>query len=613
MLLRSHSFRRRLTVAALAAAWIGGCALAPRARAQTAAAADAALSRAHALHEALDRVPVAARRPADYERIVAVLAPLWRNPRAPEADSARYQAASLYVDMARDLGDHQGYMLAARQFLALLREAPFTAYRRNADFALAQIEIFHLHQPRAAVYWLRDFLSRYPADPRAPVVHLELLGRRVPEPAYLVTVEGAVGEAAAPPPLPPPPAARAGAPPRDAEPLPGNEPPGALHAAPRRLAVRIGNIRGVQVFSNANATSVVVSLRRAVHFSRGAVPSHHLVYFDVSNLGAPRARDSGEARLAVNDGRIRSVRVAYNRPGFTRIVIALASARQRADRGRLFPNPDRLVIGVSGPAAAAVAPPALAPAPARPAAPLASGRDSLTRALGLDIRRVVIDPGHGGRDTGTIAPDGLEEKNIVLDVALRLGRLLRTLGVQVIYTRDTDRFIPLEQRTAIANRARADLFVSIHANSSPDPQARGIETYYLNFTNDAQALAVAARENAGSGRSIYALRSMVRAIATNDKMEESRELAADLQRGLVAASGEPNRGVKTAPFVVLIGAHMPSVLAEISFLSNRRDDRRLKDPAYRERLAEGLFRGIRRYMDSLGGGNVAVASAGRGR
>ncbi len=599
LLLRFHSCRRWLAAAALAAAGWAGCV---PAAAQTTAAADAALSRAHVLHEALDRTPVAARRPADYESIVAVLAPLWRDPKAPEADSARYEAASLYVDMARDLGDRDGYVRAARQLLALLHETPFTAYRRNADFALAQIQIYHLHQPRAAVYWLRDFLSRYPADPRAAVAHLELLGRRVPEPAYLVTVEGPAGAAAAAPPLPPPPAARRAPP----SPLPDR--PAAAPA--RRLAVRIGNIRGVQVFSNAGATSVVVSLRRAVRFSRGSLPGRRLVYFDISNRGAPRGRDSGDSRLAVNDGRVRSVRVAYNRPGYTRVVIALASARQRADRGRFFPNPDRLVVGVSG-RAAAVAPPA--PPPARPAAPLAVGGDSLTRALGRGIRRVVLDPGHGGYDTGTIAPDGLEEKNIVLDVALRLGRLLRRLGVQVIYTRDTDRFIPLEQRTAIANRAHADLFVSIHANSSPDPQARGIETYYLNLTHNAQALAVAARENAGSGRSVYDLRSMVRAIAMNDKREESRELAADLQRSLVAASGEPNRGVKTAPFVVLIGAHMPSVLAEISFLSNGRDDLRLQQPAYRERLAEGLFRGIRRYMDSLSGGGVAVASAGRRR
>jgi N-acetylmuramoyl-L-alanine amidase len=602
----SHFSRRWLAAAVCLAVWMGVCALALPAQSRPAASADAALARAHAMHEALDRTPMAARRPADYQAIVAVLAPLWRNPRAPEADSARYEAASLDVDMARDLGDRQGFVLAARQFLALLHDSPYTSYRRNADFALAQIQIFHLNERRAAIYWLRDFLRRYPADPRAPVARLELIGRRVPEPAYLVSVEGPLGEVAAPPPLP---GAAGVRPPPAASPAP----PPVRAARARRLAVNIGNIRGVQVFTSAGASSVVISLRRQVRFTRGAIPRDRLVFFDISNRGAPRGRDSGDARLAVNDGRVASIRIAYNRPGFTRLVIVLASPRQRADRGRFFPNPDRLVIGIRGPAVAATLPPAPILLPARPAAPLAGGGDSLTRALGLGIRRVVIDPGHGGYDTGTIAPDGLEEKNIVLDVALRLGRLLRAAGVQVVYTRDDDRFIPLEQRTAIANRAHADLFVSIHANSSPDPHARGIETYYLNLTHDAQALAVAARENAGSGRSIFDLTSMVRAIAMNDKMEESHELADDLQRSLVAASGEPNRGVKTAPFVVLIGARMPSVLAEISFLSNRRDDLRLRQPAYRQHLAEGLFRGLRRYIHSLARPAAELASAGRPR
>ena len=247
----------------------------------------------------------------------------------------------------------------------------------------------------------------------------------------------------------------------------------------------------------------------------------------------------------------------------------------------------------------------------REASPTASGDRSLIRALGLKIGRIVIDPGHGGHDTGTIGPNGLEEKDLVLDVGRRLGKLLQTrLGADVVYTRKDDTFIPLETRTAIANQDQADLFVSIHANSSRDPDARGVETYYLNFTSSAEALDVAARENAASDKSVYELQDLVKKIALKEKIEESREFAANVQRalhsGLAAKSpGLRDRGVKKAPFIVLIGANMPSILAEISFVSNPGDERRLKTSDYRQRIAESLYRGISKYVSGLSGVKVA--------
>ena len=248
---------------------------------------------------------------------------------------------------------------------------------------------------------------------------------------------------------------------------------------------------------------------------------------------------------------------------------------------------------------------------AREAVPTASGDRSLIRALGLKIGRIVIDPGHGGHDTGTIGPHGLEEKDLVLDVGRRLGKLLQTrLGADVVYTRKDDTFIPLETRTAIANQDQADLFVSIHANSSRDPDARGVETYYLNFTSSAEALDVAARENAASDKSVYELQDLVKKIALKEKIEESREFAANVQRalhsGLAAKSpGIRDRGVKKAPFIVLIGANMPSILAEISFVSNPGDERRLQTSDYRQRIAESLYRGISKYVSGLSGVKVA--------
>ena len=233
------------------------------------------------------------------------------------------------------------------------------------------------------------------------------------------------------------------------------------------------------------------------------------------------------------------------------------------------------------------------------------GQHSLTRALGLKIGRIVIDAGHGGHDTGTIGPSGLMEKDLCLDVALRLGKIIqqRLPSAEVVFTRDDDTFIPLERRTEIANEAKADLFISVHANSSQDRQARGIETYYLNFTGSSDAMEVASRENALSANGVHDLQDIVAKIARSEKIEESRDLATLIQDSLSkrmesANRGDRNRGVRKAPFVVLIGADMPSVLAEISFLSNPSDEQWLKNPENRQRIADGLYHGIETYLQS---------------
>jgi len=223
----------------------------------------------------------------------------------------------------------------------------------------------------------------------------------------------------------------------------------------------------------------------------------------------------------------------------------------------------------------------------------------------------VIDPGHGGHDVGTIGPTGLTEKELVLEVARRLGAMLEErLGCEVLYTREDDTFVPLESRTALANQKQADLFVSVHANSSRDSRARGVETYYLNFTTAQDALEVAARENAVSEKSVHELQDLVKKITLREKVDESREFAAEVQKSLYGGmargnTGLRNRGVRKAPFIVLIGANMPSILAEISFVSNPQDERLLRKAEYRRRIAESMFRGIQRYAASLGGVKVA--------
>jgi N-acetylmuramoyl-L-alanine amidase len=243
-------------------------------------------------------------------------------------------------------------------------------------------------------------------------------------------------------------------------------------------------------------------------------------------------------------------------------------------------------------------------APPAPPATNADGKFSLSRQLGLGVSRIVIDAGHGGHDPGAKA-NGLAESELTLDVALRVQQLLeKQPGIEVVMTRATDVFIPLEERTKIANRERADLFLSIHANASRNSKARGVETYFLNFASNPEAEAVAARENAGSGQSMRKLPDIVRAIALNNKIDESRDFAEMVQRSMVRRLSSRNNalrsiGVKQAPFVVLIGAAMPSVLAEMSFVTNRQDAALLKSSAYRQQIAEALLDAVLRYQQSL--------------
>ncbi len=249
--------------------------------------------------------------------------------------------------------------------------------------------------------------------------------------------------------------------------------------------------------------------------------------------------------------------------------------------------------------------PNVATAPA-PAESNSSGSYSLARQLGLGVSRIVIDPGHGGHDVGALG-DGIREAELVLDVALRLEKLLKgDAGVDVVMTRRTDQFIELEERTRIANRQNADLFLSIHANSSRRKTAQGVETFVLNFANTSDAEEVAARENAIAKGSMRQLPDIVKAITLNNKLDESRDLAEIVQGNLVSRlrkieGGLPDRGIKQAPLVVLIGASMPSVLAEIGFVSTPEEGNRLKTSKYRQEIAEALRDAVLRYQRSLKG------------
>ena len=303
---------------------------------------------------------------------------------------------------------------------------------------------------------------------------------------------------------------------------------------------------------------------------------------DVANVGPSEQRTAASA--AVEPKPVLTTEPASLPPSLVR---GGAAGGSRSKSAKMGTKPDLIQ-------------PSAVPTPTR------DGQATLTRALGLKIGRIVIDAGHGGHDTGTIGPTGLMEKDLCLDVALRLGKIIqqRLPGAEVVYTRTDDTFIPLEERTHIANEAKADLFISIHANSSHDHGARGIETYYLNLKGSPDAMEVASRENATAQQSVHDLEDLVKKIARSEKIDESREFAADIQDSLarrIQKSYKPvkDRGVRKAPFVVLIGADMPSILTEISFLSNPADEQLLKKPEHRQKVAEGLYQGVASYLQSL--------------
>jgi N-acetylmuramoyl-L-alanine amidase len=406
-------------------------------------------------------------------------------------------------------------------------------------------------------------------------------------------------------------------------------------------AADILQVSAVRFWSLSEATRVVIEVSGEFEYHSERAHNPERVFFDILRA-RPRIEGRRIYSADVNDKVVKRVRVAETLPGVTRVVLDLGNAADYS--ATQLSNPDRLVIELRTPvpvapvapvvallqppsvtppsplpsasvAAAALPPPPVLPGNSGRAAKLASdGASSLTRALGLKIRRVVLDPGHGGYDQGTVGPRGLMEKDLVLDVALRLGKLIEArMGSEVIFTRSDDTFVPLEGRTALANERKADLFLSIHANSSAYPRIGGVETYFLNFTDSRDSLAVAARENAASDKSVFELRDLIQKITLQDKAEESKEFASSVQTSLFGFAarynpGIKNRGVKKAPFVVLIGASMPSVLAEVGFLSNPREEALLKKPEHRQRLADALYRGVNRYAQSLSHFQLARSS-----
>ena len=364
-------------------------------------------------------------------------------------------------------------------------------------------------------------------------------------------------------------------------------------------------VQEVRHWSASDYTRVVIDTVGPVSFNKGYLPANktkHLperIYLD---LRPARIEKKFKDNIPIQDGLLKRVRVAQFNPDTVRVVFDLG----KIHKTKIFylEDPFRVVVDVFGENyfQRASCPPRSLEVSKSTKGRLNGSGLSLAQQLGLCVKRVVIDAGHGGKDPGAIGPTGLREKDVVLKIAKRVAaRLEKDLGCQVILTRKRDSFLPLTQRTAIANARKADIFVSIHANASPSRRVSGIETYFLNFTLDEEAMRVAARENATSTKRIGDLKNILNDIMKNAKVDESSRLAGYVQREVVRNLRKnyrnvKNKGVKQAPFFVLIGARMPSVLVEVSFISNRKEERRLKSDRYLDRVAEGIVNGIKSYV-----------------
>ncbi|MEO6830193.1 MAG: N-acetylmuramoyl-L-alanine amidase [Acidobacteriaceae bacterium] len=623
-----------------AAVFLSGQAIASSAHRES----ELAFARAETVRLHLEAKPAGARTRLDYERALNAYRVVYHgDPASPDAARSIAAVADLLEGEAHCFHDARLLHDAAGQWKFLRREYPGSPLRVRA--ALKEAEINHTDlqdrpadgkSERAAAVHASALKSAHTAVANArPVARKNMPNARPAAGESTVLA----GSPATPRPVFPQ-SAVAGVAGTDAVLQPNPRPAQMRSAVAASASAVPPKIQAVRYWAAGKATRLAIDMSNAVPYHSYLARDGKqitLVFFG-AHLSAPLLSH----RIAVaHDTNLRSIRASVLSGDQAELTLTLTHPASFSSF--VLSNPDRLILdigaetraapkkhfapmGARAPAipllpkpvtktsVVAAVPPMVVPemdVVADPGPTVSDGQHSMARVLGLRVRRIVIDAGHGGHDSGTLGPGGVEEKDVALDVALRLGSLLhRRLGADVIYTRRTDRFVALEERTAIANRAHADLFLSIHANSSSDPSVRGVETYFLNFTASPDALQVAARENAISNRSVHELSNLVREITLSDKIDESREFAADVQQSLYGglSHGNPgfkNRGVKQAPFAVLIGANMPSILAEISFLTNPQDAADLTQPAYRERLAESLYRGVAQYVEGMSGVRVA--------
>jgi N-acetylmuramoyl-L-alanine amidase len=579
-----------------------------------------------------------------YEEVVR------RYPRSGYCDDALWQAAQLALEAFRRFDQDRDHRTAARLLRRLVKEYPTSPFVRRAEAEASQLDAAAVgaHAPPPAAEPVSQPQERKIEPPDAPPLALLRSVRRTVLPEVVrVTLEldrEVVFDAE-----------RIGNPPRvyidlrDTNPSPAilegtltytDDVVRKLRVGRRgnnvtRVVLEIDGVQRYSIFALYNPFRLVVDCERATAgagTAAGGMPATAPPARPAAPVPRPPATrtPAGEAaRLPLASATLRLGLLTL--PSVVSAPIPTPALESRS-LGQMFAALPLLgvarlpIVPPQQPATEAPDRPVAAPAAGKPAPPAANvgGGFSLARQLGLGVSHVVIDPGHGGHDPGAKG-SGITEAAVVLDIALRLEALLLKEGVAATLTRRGDDYVPLEDRTAIANKAQADLFLSIHANASRNPQARGAESYFLNFATSPDAEAVAALENAASGRTMNDLADILKKITLNTKISESRDFAEHVQESLAQRLRGTHRsfkdlGVKQAPFVVLIEATMPSVLVEVSFITHGEEGRLLRNASYRQRIAQALLEGIRHYQASLksagnaaGNGLQAPARRTRGR
>ena len=369
-------------------------------------------------------------------------------------------------------------------------------------------------------------------------------------------------------------------------------------------------------YTHPNFTRVVLDIGKLREYTFGELRDPGRIYIDV--LQAKLNPLLQGQSYPVKAEYVSQIRISQKTTSTVRLAVDVDFSRIQSYRVYHLFDPFRLVVDIYPHGAPAQSPPARTASPGAKAQPPVKRKvdpndpnfsgTSMARQLGLGVRTVVIDPGHGGPKPGTIGKSGLQEKEVNLAVALALRKLLKDeAGIDAVLTRESDVDVGLDDRTVIANQKRADLFVSIHANAHRDRKRGGVETFFLNISPDPSVIELAAAENATSTKNIGEMKTILEKIVQNNKIQESKGLAEAIQRNLCKAlardlPGIPNLGVKGGPFWVLIGGEMPSVLVEISHLSNAKEEAKLKTKKYRDLAAQGIFDGIMEYIRSLGKG-----------
>ncbi len=658
-LIAQHSFRVRALLLAVLLAFPAVCFSSVSAERRE--RATATYNRAVRMRTTLESKPEGHRTKAEYEKIIRTFHEVYQlNPAYSKAPVALAAIAELNEEMGRVFSSDRYYLDAVKAYGFLMEQYPNHRLAGDALFTIGEIYRSDLEDPEAARRTFRKYLEKHPRSDKAPEARkklkeieqmlaaraasqqspplLEFEPRRsggLPEvtavrhwvgPNYTRIVIGTEGEVKFD-------TSRLRNPDRIVLDLQNTRLSPALVG--KTFPVESGFLRQVRVAQfSPTVTRVVLDVEKIEDYSVIPLPNPFRLVVDIhGEAPTTTAKAPGPPSGARRPPTAETPEEMASKPPAPRTGPKRKAEPESevADQGAASKLEPRKPVKArsSEPTETAAAQPPAAPeksspelsaprvtkeaeaTPAKPAAPTEAGSRTLTRALGLKIGRIVIDPGHGGHDTGTIGPNGYREKDLVLDVGLRLRKLLeQKIGCDVVMTRSDDTFIPLEERTAIANEKAADLFISIHANASRDRTARGIETYYLNFTSNPDALEVAARENATSQESVHQLQDLIKKIAMTEKITESQDFARTVQRDLYrriikVGGNQKDRGVKKAPFVVLIGANMPSILAEISFLTNPRDERLLRKQDYRQKIAEALYQGIVDYVNTLGGVKVA--------